>query len=111
MKLQQLTGPFAKGSSITFSNINASYVHLGIQVPNCAPLSWKNDSGEWTSDGAIQTDLTIGGVGISSNGYKISSTGILEFDGELETGSLTITFNRQLPMNTIIDIIYKNTGE
>ena len=65
-----------------------------------------------TSDGFLQTDLTIGGgVGISSNGYKISPTGILEFDGELETGSLTITFNRQLPMNTIIDIIYKNIGE
>lgn len=106
MRLQQLTGPFAKGSSITFSNPNASYVHLGIQIPNCGPLSWQNESGEWVSDGQIQTDLTINGMG-----YRINKTGILEFDGEMETGTLKIAFNRKLPMNTIIDIIYKNTSE
>ena len=106
MRLQQLTGPFEKGSSIAFSNPNANYVHLGMQVPNRGPLSWQNESGDWVSDGKITADLNINGTG-----YRINKTGILEFDGEMETGTLKIAFNRRFPMNTIIDIIYKNTGE
>lgn len=106
MKLQQLVGPFEKNSSISFSNLGAEYVHIGVQIPNRPPVSWKNDKNEWTSDGALSPDIQINNVN-----YSVNKNGILEFDGELASGQISLKFLKRFPANTIVDIIYKSASE
>lgn len=111
MKLRQVTGPFGANSQIHISNMNADIVHIGIQIPNRPPLSWQDDAGQWIGNGASQPDVYFMHGNGNKKGYTINKCGILEFDGELSDGEATISFAHNFPMNTIVDIIFKNANE
>lgn len=99
MKLIQYTGPFSAGQTITIpSQINYSYVHIGIQVPKRQPIAYIKDD-------ALDYDLTLNG-----QQYRINDTGILEFD-ETNESAIEIEIARNLPWESIIDIMYDVTGQ
>lgn len=98
MKIKQLTGPFYAGQVITIpASIDYIYVHIGIQIPKRQPIEYIKED--------IKPDLTINGIT-----YKINTNHILEFDGLAELAWI-IEFNKDLPMETIIDIVYREETE
>ena len=97
MKLVQYTGPFTAGQTITIpAQIDYTYVHIGIQVPKRQPIELINTV-------ALPIDLTLNGVG-----YRVGNTGILEFDETTES-SIELKIERDLPLESIIDITYNVT--
>lgn len=94
MKLVQYIGPFQSGEQLTIpTQTGYSYVQIGIQIPFRQPVSL-------ITDGPLSIDMEINGVG-----YRINDSCILEFD-ELNEISIDITFMRDLPWETIIDVMY-----
>lgn len=94
MKIKQLTGPFYAGQVITIgAETDYTYVHIGIQIPKKQPIEYITE--------AIKPDLTINGIS-----YWVNAHHILEFD-ELAELAWIIEFHKDLPMETIIDIIYR----
>lgn len=94
MKLIQYTGPFSAGQTITIpAQIDYSYVHIGIQIPKRQPIRLITET-------ALPIDLTFNDVG-----YRINDSGILEFDKTTET-AINIKIERDLPWESIIDIVY-----
>lgn len=94
MKVKQLTGPFYAGQVITIpAQTDYTYVHIGIQIPKKQPIEYIKE--------AIKPDLTINGIS-----YWVNAHHILEFDGLSEL-AWNIEFHKNLPMETIIDIIYR----
>lgn len=94
MKLVQYIGPFQSGEQLTIpTQTGYSYVQIGIQIPFRQPVSL-------ITDGPLPIDMEINGVG-----YRINDSCILEFD-ELNEISINITFMRDLPWETIIDVMY-----
>lgn len=102
MILEQKKGPFSARSSFKAGGIDGrEYVHIGIQIPKSVPIQAIFSS--------IMPDLRIQTVAGESE-YKINKTGILEFDGSFGN-IITITFLRDLPAETIIDLVYQPEGE
>lgn len=98
MELIQYTGPFTAGQTISIpAQTNYSYVHIGIQIPKRQPIAL-------IVDDALDIDLTLNGVG-----YRVNDTGILEFDETNET-SINIEIARDLPWESVIDIMYDIAG-
>lgn len=121
MELEQKKGPFSAGSSFRVGGTDGrGYVHIGVQIPKSQPIaglgycnSIKNGHihssylGEPIdiSKGASIPDIRIEtSSGIKD--YKINATGILEFDAEVGN-SVKITILRDLPAESIIDLVYK----
>lgn len=130
IKVMQYIGPFSEGETIEIrSVVGYSYVHIGLQIPCRQPIArqiGKNaktkeetkkgttyltaleDCREegWTSyekldgKGIPSADLEINGVQ-----YRVSSNDILEFT-DITVSSWSITFLKDLPWGTIIDIMY-----
>lgn len=100
MKLLQYSGPFSKGQTVLVPpDDDSRYVHIGLQVP----YKWKL---EYLPKQGVDPDISIYN-GDEKFSYYINHRGILEFDG-LSDFYYQITFNRSLPMETIVDIIYKD---
>lgn len=99
MELIQYKGPFKSGDEITAeARYDYTMVHIGIQIPQRQPIAtWKSQE--------YPPDLTING-----KSYAVNENGILEFDGTSEI-SFTVKFNKELPPETILDVIYKSTEE
>lgn len=98
MELIQYTGPFTAGQTISIpAQTNYSYVHIGIQIPKRQPIAL-------ITEDALDIDLTLNGVG-----YRVNDKGILEFDETNET-SIDIEIARDLPWESIIDIMYDVAG-
>ena len=130
---ERFQGPISQGSSIVVKSVsNAKYTHIGIQIPNKYPINelinWyspgvevfrengkstyvkplTNTFSEYdsTKDLNDYVDVTIAldsKDGNSSQDYRVSELGILEFES-LDANSITITARRNLPVETIIDI-------
>lgn len=99
MELIQYTGPFAAGQTITIpAQLNYSYVHIGIQIPKRQPIALVTNK-------ALDPDITLNG-----QGYRVNETGILEFDETGET-SIEIKIERDLPWESIIDIMFDVAGQ
>lgn len=102
MKLVQKKGPFSAGSAFKVGGGSANeYVHIGIQIPKRAPV--ESEKKELSPDIKITTNS-----GIST--FCISKRDILEFDTNVGT-VVTINILRDLPQETIIDLVYKTLGE
>lgn len=103
MKLEQKKGPFSAGSSFRVGATDArQYVHIGIQITKRQPIRYITDS-------VVPADIRIT-TNEGESEYRINDTGILEFDGNVGN-TVTVTFLRDLPMETIIDIVYRPEGE
>ena len=137
---ERFQGPISQGSSIVVKSVsNAKYTHIGIQIPNKYPINelinWyspgvevfrengkstyvkplTNTFSEYdsTKDLNDYVDVTIAldsKDGNSSQDYRVSELGILEFES-LDANSITITARRNLPVETIIDIAQSTDEE
>lgn len=99
------------------------FVHVGIQLPQCQPLSTNiyntNPKSYDTSTKSISystvykqpvsPDVKIT-LGTSVMNFYINETGILEFDGSVGT-AVTVTFLKDMPAETVVDLVYKVQGE
>ena len=117
MKLEQIKGPFSIKSSHTFkAGAGNSYVHIGIQIPKRQPIAYSayrafNDGNEDIILFPLipDYDVTIP-TSESEFSYKVNETGILELDGNFGS-KLKFTFEKSMPPETIIDVIYKDEEE
>lgn len=122
MRLVQKKGPFSAGASFTAGGTSANeFVHIGIQLPQCQPLSTnygnkrmydsvdKSNTYETVYKQAVSPDVRIT-VNNSISNFYINETGILEFDGQVGT-AVTVKFLKDMPAETVIDLVYKVQGE
>lgn len=124
MRLVQKKGPFSKGSSFQAGGTNANeFVHIGIHLPKTQPISEnlyntnRFDNGHNSSRVEFKTlettslspDIQLTTVSGASTFY-INELGILEFDGTVGT-AVTVKFLKDLPAETVIDLVYKQQGE
>lgn len=137
---KRFQGPISQGSSIVVPSVsNAKYTHIGIQIPNKYPINelinWYSPGVEIFGENGKSTyvkpltntfseydstkdlndyvDVTIAldsKDGNSSQDYRVSELGILEFES-LDANSITITAKRNLPVETIIDIAQSTDEE
>lgn len=137
---ERFQGPISQGSSIIVKSVsNAKYTHIGIQIPNKYPINelinWYSPGVEIFGENGKSTyvkpltntfseydsakdlndyvDVTIAldsKDGNSSQDYRVSELGILEFEN-LDANSITITAKRNLPVETIIDIAQSTDEE
>lgn len=137
---KRFQGPISQGSSIIVKRVsNAKYTHIGIQIPNKYPINelinWYSPGVEIFGENGKSTyvkpltntfseydstkdlndyvDVTIAldsKDGNSSQDYRVSELGILEFES-LDANSITITAKRNLPVETIIDIAQSTDEE
>lgn len=137
---KRFQGPISQGSSIVVKSVsNAKYTHIGIQIPNKYPINelvnWYSPGVEVFGENGKSTyikpltntfseydstkdlndyvDVTIAldsKDGNSSQDYRVSELGILEFES-LDANSITITAKRNLPVETIIDIAQSTDEE
>ena len=137
---ERFQGPISQGSSIVVKSVsNAKYTHIGIQIPNKYPINelinWYSPGVEVFGENGKSTyvkpltntfseydstkdlnnyvDVTIAldsKDGNSSQDYRVSELGILEFES-LDANSITITAKRNLPVETIIDIAQSTDEE
>lgn len=102
MRLEQKKGPFSAGSRFRVGAVDArEYVHIGIQIPYRQPIAYYKES-------SVDADIKIA-TNEGESEYKINECGILEFDGAIGN-SVTITFLKNLPTETIVDIVYRPEG-
>nr|DAO69227.1 MAG TPA: hypothetical protein [Caudoviricetes sp.] len=101
MKLIQQKGPFSAGCSFKVGGSANEYVHIGIQIPKKSPIAIIKT--ELPPDVKITTN-----TGIST--FCVPDTGILEFDSNVGT-SVTVNILKDLPQETIIDLVCKALGE
>lgn len=130
MRLVQKKGPFKRNSSFKVDVSPQEYVHIGIQNPKSQPISANiHDKMPFTVTGIdgtvsnrreydlsktivqshIDPDITVQQGSHGSGSYFINRAGILEFDTELGT-SVTVTFLKDMPAETIIDLVYDDSG-
>ena len=137
---KRFQGPISQDSSIVVPSVsNAKYTHIGIQIPNKYPINelinWYSPGVETFGENGKSTyvkpltntfseydstkdlndyvDVTIAldsKDGNSSQDYRVSELGILEFES-LDANSITITAKRNLPVETIIDIAQSTDEE
>lgn len=107
MKLVQYTGPFSSGESLLVNLMNCKYMHIGVQTPYNWPYSWQDSNGNWVSE-PLAVSKEENDFKINNGTYSIYGNGILEHDCEFTFGnnSIKITFSKDFPMETIIDVIY-----
>lgn len=117
MKLEQIKGPFSIKSSHTFKvDAGNSYVHIGIQIPKRQPIAYSEYRAlnEGKEDIILFPQIPDYDVTITTNesefSYKVNETGILELDGNFGS-KLKFTFEKSMPPETIIDVIYKDEEE
>lgn len=113
MDLIQYKGPFARNQVITVpANPDYSYVHIGIQVPKRQPIGIPvtevSDDGKTTSIVENEWRPMSQDPIVQINGvdYQLNRHDILEFDGLSEV-SWRIVFRKNLPSESIIDIVRK----
>lgn len=124
MRLVQKKGPFSEGASFRAGGASANeFIHIGIQLPKAQPISenlyntHRFDNGQELNRTEFKTveakslspDVQLTTVNGTSTFY-MNELGILEFDGEVGT-AVTIKFLKDLPAETIIDLVYKQQGE
>lgn len=117
MKLEQIKGPFSIKSSHTFkAGAGNSYVHIGIQIPKRQPIAYSEYRAlnEGKDDIILFPQIPDYDVTITTNesefSYKVNETGILELDGNFGS-KLKFTFEKSMPPETIVDVIYKDEEE
>ena len=102
MILEQKKGPFSEGASFRVGAVDGrGYVHIGVQIPKSQPIEYINS--------VVPTDVLIETEN-SAKEYKVNKTGILEFDANVGN-SVKITILRDLPAESIIDLVYRPEGE
>lgn len=90
-------GPFSAGASFEVGGSDArNYVHIGIQIPKSQPIDYIPT----TTRGDVRVETLY-----TKQDYKINKCGILEFDAAVGN-SVKVTFLRDLPSETIIDLVY-----
>lgn len=117
MILEQIKGPFTAGQSKTFGgSAGRNYIRIGIQVPDRQPIGYSEKRAYLEKkknvplvEGHPDIDVTITAYDVDHS-YSINECGILELDGNFGS-SLKVTFNRNLPQGSIIDVLYKEEGE
>ena len=103
MKMEQKKGPFSKGSKFRFGGVDArNYTHLGIQMHHRKPIIIEK---QFSMSPDVRVKTSEG-----ESDYSINTKGTLEFDGNMGN-SITITFLKDMPMETVIDAIYRPEGE
>ena len=103
MKVLQFSGPFVSGQTITIpASIDHTYVHIGLQIPNRQPIGKVEKYSLPYSSQLHPTDVEING-----KAYRIINN-ILEFDN-LAQVSWEINILQDLPMGSVIDIVYKDS--
>lgn len=117
MKLEQIKGPFSIKSSHTFkAGAGNSYVHIGIQIPKRQPIAYSEYRAlnEGKNDNILFPQIPDYDVTITTNesefSYKVNEIGILELDGNFGS-KLKFTFEKSMPPETIVDVIYKDKEE
>ena len=117
MKLEQIKGPFSiKSSHIFKAGAGNSYVHIGIQIPKRQPIAYSEYRAlnEGKEDIILFPQIPDYDVTITTNesefSYKVNETGILELDGNFGS-KLKFTFEKSMPPETIVDVIYKDEEE
>lgn len=113
MRLRQYRGPFAKGDSVsTIGTYDGEWVHIGIQVPKRQPIANSNrhvndddDDKAFVRSGAATPDIEI-----NDQRFYVNEFGIIEFTG-IAGASYTITFLKDMPVGTIIDLLFKDLDE
>ncbi len=110
---EKFYGPIAYGTIIEVPSItNTEYTHIGIQVPRKVPINkiisdyTYNKENDITKTINDDIDINISTTGTNNNkgcDYRISDTGILEFEN-LGDNKIVITVKRSLPVETIIDV-------
>lgn len=106
MKLIQYKGPFTAGDVITIpAEYDTTYVHIGIQIPNRQPIAYYHNPEDTSEAYPYSADIELGEADGGTIGYAVNEKGILEFD-ELAQNSWRIRFLKDVPMETIIDILY-----
>lgn len=104
MQVVQYKGPFSAGEVITIpAQYDYEYVHIGIQLPHRQPIAYITDS-------AVTPDLEFGSDANNMMPYHVNECNILEFD-EISQLSWRIRFLKDIPMEGIIDIVYKVTTD
>jgi hypothetical protein len=138
MRLIQKKGPFSKGSSFKVGGASLNeFVHVGIQIPKTQPMSpvmddtipfvgrFKYDmkSPNYSDDqiqdqydqskclisDAIEPDVSIMTTTGTSDLY-VNKAGVIEFDTNVGA-TVTIKFLKDLPAETIVDLVYKGVNE
>lgn len=117
MVLQQIKGPFSIKSSKTFSaGVGNSYVHIGIQIPKRQPIAYSEYRAlyEGKEDIVLFPQIPDYDITITTSetefSYKINETGILELDGNFGS-KLKFTFEKTMPPETIVDVVYREQEE
>jgi hypothetical protein len=117
MKVEQIKGPFSANATKTFgATDNRTYKHLGIQIPKRQPIAYNSyralSEGKASSPVPKHSETLSGLLDVdiettnSAYSYKINEKNCLEFDGNLGN-EVKITFLRDMPPETIIDLIYE----
>jgi hypothetical protein len=128
MRLVQKKGPFSAGASFRAGGTSSNeFVHVGIQLPQCQPLSTniynicgnkehkkydtsiESVSYSTVYKQSVSPDVKIT-LGTSVMNFYINEMGILEFDGSVGT-AVTVTFLKDMPAETVVDLVYKVQGE
>lgn len=103
MKIKEYTGPFAKGRTINVPmDDDYRYVHIGVQYPYSWPI-------QYLPERQVDPIVQIQPIDDTNHirRFWVNHKGILEFDGMAELG-YTVIILENLPMETIIDIVYSD---
>lgn len=122
MNIFQKVGPIKSGESVTVGSSGGDICkHLGISLSRGVPLSYLKrssdaDEREYFSsvdDGVWNylsepSDVTItdGSANSSSVSIKIGVTGMIEYHDVHLVMPLKVTFNRDVPDDAVVDILY-----
>lgn len=104
MKMTQIVGPIKEGTVTTISprDDNCTFVHIGLHIPKQWPVKdlKKDHSSPWIQVlGASPKRKT------DEHEYLLNEHNVLEFDG-VEEEEFTIKALRDLPPETVIDVVY-----
>ena len=92
--LLQYRGPFAEGQTISVPpRVDCEYIRIGIQIIKREPMYFNYENN-------VKPDININGID-----YVVPLTEMLVFDGLAEL-EWNIRFLKDLPAETIIDIVY-----
>lgn len=104
MKMRQIVGPIKEGTVTTISlrDNNCTFVHIGLHIPKQWPVKdlKKKDSSPW-----IQVLCASPKRKTDEHEYLLNEHNVLEFDG-VEEEEFTIKALRDLPPETVIDVVY-----
>ena len=104
MKMTQIVGPIKEGTVTTISlrDNNCTFVHIGLNIPKQWPVKdlKEEDSSPW-----IQVLGASSKRETDEHKYLLNEHNVLEFDG-VEEEEFTIKALRDLPPETVIDVVY-----